>query len=52
MKKEWKSPVLEVLDVSMTMKGWKHGHGGNPGHGGGGNPGGGENPDPTNPFGS
>ena len=20
--KEWKPPVLEVLDVSMTMKGW------------------------------
>ncbi|WP_115748508.1 paeninodin family lasso peptide [Oceanobacillus chungangensis] len=25
MKKEWKSPVLEVLNVSMTMKGWHHG---------------------------
>lgn len=28
MKKAWEKPSLEVLDVSMTMKGW-------PGHGGG-----------------
>lgn len=23
MKKEWKKPELEVLNISMTMKGWK-----------------------------
>ncbi|WP_156187615.1 paeninodin family lasso peptide [Peribacillus loiseleuriae] len=23
MKKEWKKPELEVLTISMTMKGWK-----------------------------
>lgn len=25
MKKAWEKPRLEVLDVSMTMKGWKPG---------------------------
>ena len=46
MKKDWKAPTLEVLDVSLTMKGpggpgngggggSKPGHGGGkPGHGG------------------
>ncbi|MBD1380846.1 paeninodin family lasso peptide [Metabacillus arenae] len=24
MKKEWKQPLLEILDISMTMKGWWH----------------------------
>lgn len=27
MKKEWKKPDLETLDVNMTMKGWKPGGG-------------------------
>ena len=36
MKKDWKAPTLEVLDVSLTMKGiGGGGHGGGkPGHGG------------------
>lgn len=40
MKSEWKKPVLEILDISMTMKGWdgwddgKHDHD-DCGHGGG-----------------
>ena len=46
MKKDWQAPTLEVLDVSLTMKGpggpgngggggSKPGHGGGkPGHGG------------------
>ncbi|KIL52999.1 paeninodin family lasso peptide [Jeotgalibacillus campisalis] len=24
MKTEWKAPVLEVLTVSQTLKGWNH----------------------------
>lgn len=32
MKKEWKEPKLNVLDVEQTF-------GGRPGHGGGGKPG-------------
>lgn len=57
MKKQWKQPVLEVLDIKETMLGWKHNsvdlifegfsddHGWIPNPGGGG---GGENPsDPT-----
>lgn len=53
MKKEWKAPTLEVLDVSLTMKGPggsdKPGHGGDkPGHGNGGHHGGGK-PKPDEP---
>lgn len=39
MKETWKSPSLEVLDVSETMKGWKPGHGG-----------GGKDKNPKDPF--
>jgi len=34
MKKDWNSPLLEVLDVSLTMNGGGHRGGGH--HGGGG----------------
>jgi hypothetical protein len=40
MKETWKKPLLEVLDVSETMKFWP------PNHGGGGKD---KNPDPINP---
>ncbi|WP_404452318.1 paeninodin family lasso peptide [Virgibacillus necropolis] len=39
MKRKWKRPVLEVLDFSMTMKGWHddgHDHGDDCEHSGGG----------------
>lgn len=35
MKRKWENPKLEVLDIKMTMKGWKPGGG----HGGPGEPG-------------
>jgi hypothetical protein len=28
MKSEWKEPMVEILDISKTMKGWNHDHGG------------------------
>jgi hypothetical protein len=46
MKKDWKKPELEVLDISMTMKFWpKHPK---PGHGHGSE----EPSDPGTDFGS
>lgn len=44
MKKEWKVPCIEVLDISLTMKGHKP-----PGGGGGNNPGGGGETTPPTP---
>lgn len=32
MKRQWEAPVLEVLKVKETMKGWKYVGGGLPGH--------------------
>lgn len=41
MKRKWVNPQIEVLDIKMTMKGWKPDRPGKPGggHGGPGEPG-------------
>ena len=44
LKKVWRKPEIEILDVRLTMKGHGGGGGGNGGGNGGGHGGGGKGP--------